>query len=65
MRTLDKIAYDLLKEQVEEHYEGKCSCDLTDGGYGLCFVGQWLEDCISSQEVIDLLGKNQNYKDEK
>ena len=65
MRRSDEIACDLLKEQIEEHYEGKCSCDFTDGGYGLCFAGQWLEGCISSEEVVELLGKNQNYKDEK
>jgi len=65
MRTLDEIAYDLLKKQIEEHYEERCRCDLTPGGYGLCLAGQWLQGCISSEEVVELLGKNQNYKDEK
>ena len=47
MRPLDEIAYDLLKRQIEEHNEGKCSCDLTDGGYGLCFAEQWLEGVVN------------------
>lgn len=65
MRTLDEIAYDLLKKQIEEHYKERCRCDLTPGGYGFCLAGQWLEGCISSEEVVELLGKNLNYKDEK
>jgi len=58
MRRLVEIACDLLKKQIEEHYEEKCSCDLRDGGYGLCFLGQCLEGGINSLQVIeDLTGK--------
>ena len=58
MRRLVKISYDLLKGQIEEHHEGKCGCDLRDGGYGLCLAGQWLESMIDSLQVIeDLMGK--------
>jgi len=33
------------------------SCDLRDGGYGLCFTGQSLEGAINSLQVIeDLIG---------
>ena len=28
---------------IKEHDLGTCNCDLTDGGYGLCYVGQCLE----------------------
>lgn len=52
----EKRARNLLKEQIEEHNEGKCRCDLTDGGYGLCYAGQWLEGVISSSQVIRDLG---------
>jgi len=58
MRKLEKIAYDLLKEQIEEHCKGKCNCDLQEGGYGLCYAGQWLEGVIDSLQVIkDLKAK--------
>ena len=58
MRPLDKIVCDLLKRQIEEHHEEKCSCDLRDGGYGLCFAGQCLEGRVNSLQVIeDLIGK--------
>jgi len=58
MKTLDEITCDLLKKQIDEHYEGKCSCDFRDGGYGFCFAGQCLEGAINSLQVIeDLMGK--------
>ena len=50
-------AHNLLKEQIKEHDEGKCKCDLTEGGYGLCYAGQWLESMISSSQVIRDLEK--------
>jgi len=53
-------AYNLLKEQIEEHSEERCKCDLTDGGYGLCYAGQWLEGIISSSQVIRDLGGMKN-----
>jgi len=47
----------LLKEQIKEHNEGNCKCDLTNGGYGLCYAGQWLEGVVSSSQVVrDLEG---------
>lgn len=46
----------LLKEQISLHDKGKCACELTCGGYGLCYAGQLLEGVISSSQVIKLLG---------
>lgn len=57
LKKNEEIAWDLLKKQIEEHDEGRCSCDLTDGGYGLCFAGQWLESMIDSLQVIEDLMK--------
>ena len=56
MRRIDELAGDLLREQIEEHEQGKCNCDLTDEGYGLCYAGQWLEGCITSEQVVSDLG---------
>ena len=53
MKTLDERAYSLLKKQIEEHYKEKCSCDLRQGSYGLCYAGQWLESVIDSLRVIE------------
>lgn len=55
-RMKDDIAYNLLKKQIKDHEEGRCNCDLTEGGYGLCMAGQWLEGVISSEQVIKDLG---------
>lgn len=52
-----EIAYNLLKEQIDEHDKEKCKCDLADGGYGLCYAGQWLGGIISSSQVIRDLEK--------
>ena len=49
---MDKIVYNLLKEQIKKHEDGKCECDLTEGGYGLCLAGQWLESVINSNQII-------------
>ena len=51
MNTKER-ARNLLKEQTKEHDKGKCNCDLTEGGYGLCYAGQYLEGVISSSQVI-------------
>jgi len=60
----DRIAYNLLKDQIKEHAKSKCKCDLIEGGNGFCYAGQWLEGIIDSSQVIkDLGGKNKmDYK---
>ena len=51
-----EIALDLLKWLLDEHEAGECCCcDLTDGGFGLCFAGQWSDGCISDAKVIETL----------
>ena len=40
------------KEEIKNHENGKCNCDLTDGGKGLCEIGQWYEGLISSEEFL-------------
>jgi len=52
LRLNKEEAYNLLKEQIEEHNKEKCKCDLAEGGYGLCYAGQWLGGIISSSQVI-------------
>ena len=47
---------DLLKEFLDDHELGECPCDLSDGGYGLCFAGQWEDGIIDNKEVIRTLG---------
>ena len=40
------------KTEIENHKNGNCNCDLTEGETGLCDIGQWLEGCISSEELL-------------
>lgn len=49
----ESIAENLLEDAIEEHNEGKCKCDLTESGYGLCYAGQWLEGVITSKQVVE------------
>lgn len=42
----------LLCEEIEKHNKGKCRCDLTEGGYGLCYAAQWLEGIVTSEQVL-------------
>ncbi len=55
-RTMIK-ALELLQDQIKDHKAGKCNCDLTDGGYGLCYAGQLLEGAISPETVLEDLGE--------
>jgi len=53
-------AFDLLRDGLSKHASNKCTCDLTDGGQGLCYAAQWLESVITSEQVIkDLTNKEQ------
>jgi len=45
----------LLGEELSKHIKEKCECDLTEGGKGLCFAGQFTENIISEEDVIDEL----------
>ena len=49
------VVLDLLRWMLDEHDAGECCCDLTDGGFGLCFAGQWSDGCIGNAEVIRTL----------
>ena len=55
-KVIDKIAELVLSENIYEHEHNLCSCDLTEGGYGLCFAGQYLEGCLSSENILEDLG---------
>lgn len=56
----DFKAFDLLRDALSLHASNKCTCDLTDGGQGLCYAAQWLEGVTTSEQVIkDLTGKEQ------
>ena len=39
-------------DQIKDHLTDCCQCDLTNGGYGFCYIGQWAEGCRSAWEVI-------------
>lgn len=52
----EQVVQELLKEFLDDHELGECPCDLTDGGYGLCFAGQWSDGVIDNAEVIRTLG---------
>jgi hypothetical protein len=39
-------------EDLAEHDAEHCRCDLTNGGYGLCYIGQWQEGLRTSWEII-------------
>lgn len=49
----------LLAPQITAHDSDNCKCDLTPGGYGLCYAGQWLEGCITDQDVLQDLGRKE------
>lgn len=40
------------KEEIKNHKNGNCNCDLTEGEKGLCEIGQWYEGLISSEEFL-------------
>ena len=39
-------------DDIEDHIKERCRCDLTDGGYGFCYIGQWYEGCRNAWELI-------------
>lgn len=43
----------MLEQLVKEHDEGECNCDLTEGGYGLCLAGAYLEGCMSLEDTLN------------
>lgn len=60
-----RIVKNLLQGGIKAHRQGKCRCDLTEGGQGLCYAGQWLESIISNEQVIKDLspeGEEENAK---
>ena len=50
------------KPDIKSHEEGTCKCDLTDGGYGYCYVGQHLEGDFTS---LDQLWEFEKYVEEQ
>ncbi|PIU51041.1 hypothetical protein COS91_06575 [Candidatus Desantisbacteria bacterium CG07_land_8_20_14_0_80_39_15] len=52
-------ASDLLNDGIRSHNAGRCKCDLTEGGYGLCYAGQWLAGVITNQQVINDLRESE------
>ena len=38
--------------ELNEHIQGKCNCDLTRGGTGLCPYGRYFEGMISGNEFL-------------
>lgn len=42
-----------LNEKIKDHEEGKCNCDLTDGGMGLCVAGEFLESCRTLEDILE------------
>lgn len=44
-----KFKYD---DYIEEHIKGRCSCDLQEGGKGLCNTGRYLEGLITPKEYL-------------
>lgn len=38
--------------ELNEHIQGKCNCDLTQGGTGLCAYGRYFEGMISGNEFL-------------
>lgn len=35
------------------HNKGMCTCDLSEGGKGLCLIGQYLTDIITAKEYLE------------
>lgn len=45
-------------DAIKDHLEDRCNCDLTDGGYGYCYIAQWYEGCRPAWEVITELERD-------
>ena len=43
----------LVQKQIRKVLESlPCKCDLTEGGYGLCYKHQWFEGVIDDMQVV-------------
>lgn len=48
-----KSKQEILDELIIEHENGKCNCDLTEGGTGLCLAGAYIEGCVSLEDTLN------------
>ena len=48
----NRKAEKLLRVGIAAHDLKQCPCDLSDGGLGYCYAGQWLEGVIDSEQVL-------------
>lgn len=44
---------EILIQLIKEHDNGNCNCDLTEGGYGLCLAGAYLEGCMNLEDTLN------------
>ena len=38
--------------EIYNHEKERCSCELKDGGQGICLIGQYLEGVITAREYL-------------
>jgi hypothetical protein len=60
--TKKDIVENELKNLIIKHDTGQCNCDLTDGGYGLCYAGQYVEGVLSVDDVISNMAIKEGLK---
>lgn len=41
--------------EIHTHNINMCSCDLSEGGKGLCLIGQYLNDVITAKEYLEVV----------
>lgn len=44
---------EVLNQLIKEHEDGKCCCDLSYGGTGLCLAGAYIEGCVSLEDTLN------------
>ena len=52
-KVIDKLVEALLSEDIFRHEHDQCNCHTgINGDIELCYAGEWLENCLSSKEVL-------------
>ena len=52
-KSENKNSEKILKQLKINHEKGKCNCDLTEGGYGLCLYGQYENKIITKKDLLN------------
>ena len=48
-----RVVIRAIRHSIEDHRNGTCECDLSEGGKGFCLAGQLDEKVITPEEFVD------------